>query len=408
MKKHLCILLLALVSLQGFSANGKKQIRLRLTDSLTTVFDETSVFLDLGSPQFILSEDGQKVFDTSSSAPSVYSFSSDNVSCFSNSYGTFTPATVIPIGFKTSGAGTFKINANLLDNFDATTIIRLEDRALGVFHDLRQGNYTFYLNQATQNNGRFFLHASYPTLLSLTDAGCGNNDGVISITQDNSISWNTCALYDNNFNLINSYNNVTGNFSFASLPFGNYKVAFTYNNYTTVKDVALGGKSVTVAASATSLTGVVGQQMQFFTSAANATNYVWDFGDGSQINGVMNPTFAYGQAGIYNVSVRASNSFGCSATDNLTVTISEATGINTIAADELSVTMQSKTLSILFAKQLDNESNYQLFNAMGQLVAANTISTNQTNVDLSNLSSGIYIVKVQHQHSSLSKKVVLQ
>jgi PKD repeat protein len=47
---------------------------------------------------------------------------------------------------------------------------------------------------------------------------------------------------------------------------------------------------------------------------------VWDFGDGSQINGVMNPTFAYGQAGVYNVSVRASNSFGCSATDNLTVT----------------------------------------------------------------------------------------
>jgi hypothetical protein len=70
--------------------------------------------------------------------------------------------------------------------------------------------------------------------------------------------------------------------------------------------------------------------------------------------------------------------------------------------------MQSKTLSILFTKQLDSESNYQLFNAMGQLVATNTISTNQTNVDLSNFSSGIYIVKVQRQHSNFSKTVVLK
>ena len=99
MKKITVILLLVVVALQVFSAPGKKQIRIRLTDSTSFVYDETSIYLDLGSPQFIFPEDGRKIFDTASSAPSVYSFSSDNLPCFSNSYGSFVPASIIPLGF---------------------------------------------------------------------------------------------------------------------------------------------------------------------------------------------------------------------------------------------------------------------------------------------------------------------
>ncbi len=407
-KKILIVFLLFTVALPGFSANGKKQIRLRLTDSTTYVFDETSVYLDLGSPQFIYPEDGQKIFDTASSAPSLYSFSRDNISCFSNSYGNFAPATVIPLGFKVSGAGTFKFSATLLDNFDATSIIRLEDRTLGVFHDLRQGDYTIYLNQAAQNDARFFIHLSYPSIINTIDAGCSNNDGNILVQQDSSLTWTSCALYDKSFNQLTTYNNVTGNISFTSLPFGSYKVVFTYGSYTALKHVELSGRIVTVSVSANTVNGVVGQQLQFFSMAINATDYLWQFGEGSEIDGVMNPSFAYAQPGVYNVTVRASNSFGCEAFDNITVTISEATAINDLADDGIILTAENKTLRILFSKKFENETSFQVFNVTGQLMFSNIIASTQTNVDLSNFPSGIYVAKVQQTNGSFSRKIVLE
>ena len=408
MKKILAAFLLFTIALPGFSSNGKKQIRLRLTDSTTYVFDETAVYLDLGSPQFIYPEDGQKIFDTASSAPSLYSFSRDNVSCFSNSYGNFTPAMVIPLGFKVSDAGTFKISTTLLDNFDPTSIIRLEDRTLGVFHDLRQGDYTIYLNQAGQDDARFFIHLSYPSIISTIDAGCSNNDGNILVQQDSSLTWSNCILYDNNFNQLNSYSNITGNISFTGLPFGSYKIVFAYGSYTALKNVVLSGRSVTVSVSANTVNGLIGQQLQFFSAATNATDYLWEFGEGSEIDGVMNPNFAYTQAGVYNVTVRASNSFGCEAFDNLTVTISEATGINNLAGEDVTITTENKMLRIQFSKQFENENSFQVFSTTGQLMFSNTITSTQTNADLSGLSSGIYIVKVQQPNGSFSKKIVLQ
>ena len=408
MKKIAVILLLVVVSLQGFSTPGKKQIRIRLTDSTSFVYDETSIYLDLGSPQFVFPEDGRKIFDTASSAPSVYSFSSDNLPCFSNSYGSFVPASVIPIGFKVANAGTFKFSATLLDNFDATTIVQLEDRTLGMFYDLRQGDYTVYMSQPQQDNGRFFIHASYPSLLSTIDAGCSNNDGNILIVQDSSIRWSSCSLYTDSFNLINTYNNITGNISFSGLPFGKYKMVFTYGSYTAIKDVVLNGNSVTVAVSASSLTGVVGQPMQFFSTASHTTDYLWSFGEGSQISGIMNPAFVYHQAGVYTVSLSASNSYVCSSAAAVTVTISEATGINQITSDELSINAEGKTLRVSFTKPLESEGSLQIYSATGQLVLANTISSNQTTTDLSYLSSSIYIVKVQNARGGFSKKIVLE
>ena len=122
----------------------------------------------------------------------------------------------------------------------------------------------------------------------------------------------------------------------------------------------------------------------------------------------MNPSFAYAQPGVYNVTVRASNSFGCEAFDNITVTISEATAINDLADDGIILTAENKTLRILFSKKFENETSFQVFNVTGQLMFSNIIASTQTNVDLSNFPSGIYVAKVQQTNGSFSRKIVLE
>ncbi len=409
-KAPLIFLFVCAMVLQGYSTAGKKQVTLRLSDLQTAIFDETTTYLDLGSPQFIYPEDGQKIFDTSSSAPSFYSFTTDNVPCFSNSYGAFTGTSVIPLGFKVTSGGNFKIAPMLLDNFDATSIIRLEDRATGTFKDLRQGSYTFTLAQATEDNNRFYLHTSFPTVINAVNSGCANNDGAINIQQDNSISWTTCSLYDANFNLLNNYNNITGTFSFTGLAYGTYNIVFTYGSYTAAKSVDIGGTTVTATATASTLNAYAGQPVDFFAHAVNATNFMWDLGDGSQIAGVMNPTYTYTQTGSYNVTLRCSNIFGCSAVSTLTVNVSAAaTGINNLSTDEISVTVTAAKTLAVGIKNINND-NYQLqvYSITGQLIAAQNISNSQTNIDLSSAPAGIYIARISAGNSVVSKKIVLQ
>ena len=407
-KTHLLILLLSFFALQGFANTGKKQVTLRFTDSATVIFDETSVYLDLGSPQYIYPEDGQKIFDTSSSAPSFYSISSNNVYCFSNSYGNFTKAAIIPLGFKVTSGGTFRISPELVDNFSATSIVRLEDRATGVFHDLRMGSYTFRLTQATEDNNRFFLHASIPAVLTPVDAGCANNDGSIAIAQDTSIKWTTCAVYDDSLNLLQSLPNATGDFSFNGLPYGTYNVTFKYGTYATSTQIKVSGRSVTANVSSSTVYAYVGEPVHFFAAAVNATNFVWDLGDGSQIAGVMNPTYAYSLTGTYNVTVRCSNSFGCSATSSTSVNVSAATGISTIGAEEVSVTANRKTLSVLLKKLTDTDCRLEVYSLTGQLIYAQAINSPETNIDLSAAPAGVYVAQITAGQAKLAKKVVLQ
>jgi len=65
-------------------------------------------------------------------------------------------------------------------------------------------------------------------------------------------------------------------------------------------------KSVTTAFTGTPITGTFPLTVSFANSSANATGYLWDFGDG-QTGTTISPTHAYTQAGVYTVSLKAAN-----------------------------------------------------------------------------------------------------
>lgn len=408
MKKQLLLILLsAFVTWQVSASGNKKQVKLRVTEVSTSVFDETSVNLDLGVRQFIFPEDGQKIFDTSSSAPALYSFSGDMVPCFSNSYGTFTPAMVIPLGLRAEGNGLYMIRATLLDNFDPTSIIRLEDRQLSNFHDLRSGDYTFLLNQPTITENRFFLHVSYPAQVSATDAGCSNNDGTIFIQQDNSIAWTTCTLYDDSSNVVYTNTNISNNFAFGALAYGEYHLEFAYGNYAATNSIYVNGWSIENSVNASAIYATAGQTINFYSTSTHTSDYQWDFGDGSSIDGIANPDYAFTQPGTYTVTLTGSNSRGCTGTSSITVYISAATGLNDISETTTRINMLNRDLQVTFNRQLPQAAVLEVINTTGQLVHTQQLTQAQTTTNLGYLPAGIYIVRVANGSNSLTQKVVL-
>ena len=64
------------------------------------------------------------------------------------------------------------------------------------------------------------------------------------------------------------------------------------------------------------------QQATFTNNSANATSFIWDFGDGSPTSDSLNPTHIYVTSGTYTVKLTASNLAGSnSTTQTITVTV---------------------------------------------------------------------------------------
>lgn len=279
--------------------------------------------------------------------------------------------------------------ASLIDKFDPTSIIRLEDRELGLFHDLRQGNYSFSLSTGQNNQSRFFIHVSYPVQIFDTPAGCQNNDGVFQFQQDTTVKWSQCLLYDASSTLVASLNNITGNFSFGNLAEGNYLIAFVYGAYVATISRSLEGNAIELNAMALPVSAAINQTISFYTTGRNIDDYLWQFGDGSTITGIANPEYAYEEAGTYTITVTATNNYGCQLSNTFTITVAEPLSITDTPSQELSLAVLDHRLYLSGVNGYD----YTICRLNGQ-----TVSNGRWNeaapVLLSEYPTGIYVVAV--------------
>ena len=140
--------------------------------------------------------------------------------------------------------------------------------------------------------------------------------------------------------------------------------------------------------------------VQFNSQSVNADSYLWNFGDG-YTSYLANPLYLYADAGTYNVSLIASNSYG-SDTVSATITIGSNTncypiGGNNINSNGISLSpnpMQQHT-AIKYPSNLGG-SAVQLFNTLGQLVFADKLPNNSSTYTLyrNKLAEGVYYIKV--------------
>jgi hypothetical protein len=390
------------------NAATKKTLALRITNAQTSVLDETTIYLDYGTTAlYNWQEDAKKIFNSSPLVPQIYSLTSDNQACFINGFGPFLNTTIITLGVKTDSAGSFRISASQIDKFDPTSIIRLEDRELGLFHDLRQGNYSFSLSSAQNNQSRFFIHVSYPVQIYNTDAGCLNNDGVFQFQQDTSVKWSQCLLYNASNNLVASQTNVTGNFSFSNLAEGNYLIAFVYGAYVATISRALDGNAIVLNSIAVPTLSQVNQTVSFYTTGKNIDDYLWLFGDGSAITGIANPEYAYLDPGTYTVTVTATNNFGCQLTDTLTITVEEPSSVYDEPANKLSFYVTENNLLVAKGVDASINYNYTIYSINGQSILSGQWS-NASPVSLKGLSKGVYFAAVSAPDHFVTYKLMVR
>lgn len=138
--------------------------------------------------------------------------------------------------------------------------------------------------------------------------------------------------------------------------------------------------------------------------------FMWDFGNGS-MSTVPNPVYTFPQSGMHNVCVSVTNTEnGYSTTYCQDV---EATLLNVAEVpSELSYALYPVPASdrITMEWNEDEKATLMVYNLQGQMVWTGTVDGNsgKNNIDVSQLSSGIYVMHIQTSNIFQTQRFVIE
>jgi PKD repeat protein len=146
-------------------------------------------------------------------------------------------------------------------------------------------------------------------------------------------------------------------------------------------------------------------EVGFTNTSTNATTYAWDFGDGFTSN-QANPIHGYFTSGSFTVTLIATNADGCDDTTSMTIQ-AQTTGL-----DELTsafVLYPNPTNGVLNIQNVNHTNGtIQLFSTTGTLVLQTSLTSSNTQLDVTNLNRGVYFLQITNEFGQSSTHRVVK
>jgi PKD repeat protein len=392
----------------SFHAQANDQ-QLSITAANTTsgLADITMVaFNNDATTQFDNDYDAQKIAGTLG-RHTLYTVGANNLWMSKNVLHDIATTSTVTMGFEPEVSGSYTFSFEGLNSFDPTSYITLEDRKLNTFYDVRNGDYNFTADSADQWE-RFVLHFTPAAQITTTDENC-NTLGNIIVTQPGTANWNYTITDNNNATIASGTLNETTPIN-AAAQTGTYVITLVdNNNYTVAKTVTVSGTSPVTAVFTPSVTVAETNQAVSFNSSSVATNYYWDFGDGTTATG-QNAIHNYSDTGTYTVTLIVISEGGCSSTTTQTITVNQtATGITTLNNKAaINIWSNENKVYIDFSQMAKTDATIAIYNVLGQeLVNEKFARSIIYNKAILNTEATYVIVKVKNGDVVITKKVFI-
>jgi hypothetical protein len=155
-------------------------------------------------------------------------------------------------------------------------------------------------------------------------------------------------------------------------------------------------------------------------SGSGALSYIWSWGDGSG-DSTANPAHSYAAAGYYNICVRVWDAAGCYASFcdsnsylyrsqgfiSVQVIPGTASGITDISADASAKVYPNPAASALTIETAGSGAQTGLiYDALGRAMREVSLTSPKTNLNLSGLSDGVYIISFPHSNTPSVRFVI--
>jgi PKD repeat protein len=276
----------------------------------------------------------------------------------------------------------------------------------GAVHNLREGAYSFEGNAQMSNSNRFRIRFSKPTVYSAEGETCSGFDGEIGIESQAGI-WS--------YTLSNAAGQTISNGTseefmlFENLDGGDYLFNLSRNDYSVSMNITVPSSQTVDAIIMSSEQANVFEPKSFSAVVSNATEVVWNFGDGSEVQFGENVLHTYDQPGIYTLSLTVSNdecSFG--VYQNIEVTTPTVTAMEDLAKNSFRMLPNPAQNSLTLVKTGFDAANIEIVDLSGKIVLRETLSATAQTIDISMLSAGIYSVVYTQNNVYAVQKLVVQ
>lgn len=313
---------------------------------------------------------------------------------------------IIPLGVINTVAGEASIEINQFEYFEPGVFVYLEDMEEGIFHNLTSSAYT-YTNTSinTQDPIRFRLHLRAPLAVTATAACAGQASGKMLMSNPNSTPV-VVEVKDNANNVVTTTTPFTGEKLIENLAAGAYIINFSYSNgdaATLAKEIGTGSifSAPNFIASATTV-AIEDAIIEFQATAPGATEFEWNFGDGTMVSNDLNPVHAYMQPGVYTVTFTARNG-GCESVQTMTVTVNAAsTGIANVNTNGFTLypnPARNLVNILLNVDRSESQVKVSILDAAGRLVRSENVNDVRSGsiieLNISDLASGVYQIALE-------------
>lgn len=155
-------------------------------------------------------------------------------------------------------------------------------------------------------------------------------------------------------------------------------------------------------------TVAIGEIINYVNLSSGANQHSWDFGDGAGST-FSSTSHSYDSLGVYEV-ILVSCKNGCCDADTGYVYVMDLTSVQTISVNDRLKIYPNPAQEILILEMLNGyiSSEVKLYDNNGKLVISKTTNERTTQLDISNLPSGIYFAEVDFYDAVLRTKVVIE
>ncbi len=278
--------------------------------------DKTKVYFSPSATEGFdaMNDDGRKRYSRSGQ-PTLYTLSDGEMTGINGRRPLAEGPRAIPLALKPGQSGSFTISVNTLDGFPATAVILLEDLETGAFHNLTTDPaYTFNMD-ATDVPERFVLHFIPGVELSTASANCEGINGSLEVTLPAAIggfSWDNYRLVDSEGLVLDAGIPAGSSLNFNELQAGAYDLFLSSGSYEVEENLNIGRLlSASAGFEAASAEIYAGEEVLWINLSEGAAEYRYDFGDGTILSGVAEPTHTFAEAGEYSVMQEVWSADGC-------------------------------------------------------------------------------------------------
>jgi hypothetical protein len=187
------------------------------------------------------------------------------------------------------------------------------------------------------------------------------------------------------------------------LPANNQAVAFT---------MKLGPCSVPNLSSINSNSSICSGQTAsiIVTGTLNSANY-WQISTGSCSGPslAINPSGTFSVAPISNTTYYISGIGHCftqQVCDSVQIIVNTCTGIRDLNTNNFQIYPNPVSESLTIKSNMNEKSHLSIYNSLGSLCQETVLKENETVINISNLKSGVYFIKIETTKGTINKKFI--